>query len=268
MEPVSAQRTLVKSPPELWARLSDVEELAQNLGEFGEIRITRLEAERTVVWEGERASGTVELEPSGWGTRVTLQAELTAAEGGAAGAEPEPPATEAGAAGAEPDSSFAEPDPPAVEPEPSPAEPPVAEVPDPLPPDPLPPDPEPPAPDPPVPPQPPAARAQRPRLLGRLFRRRQRPEPAPLWSPPVPTRPLTAAARGFVDEEEPAGEPHEPDTPTVEQPAVEPAHVVTPAVAKAPDEPEASPEAKAAAAVLEGVLDALGAAHHRPFSRG
>ena len=58
----------------------------------------------------------------------------------------------------------------------------------------------------------------------------------------------------------------------MEQPAVEPALDVTPAVAEAPDEPEAateaSPEAEAAAAVLEGVLDALGAAHHRPFSRG
>jgi hypothetical protein len=53
MEPVSAQRTLVKSPPELWAKLSDVEELARSLNnEFGEIRITRLEAERTVAWEG------------------------------------------------------------------------------------------------------------------------------------------------------------------------------------------------------------------------
>jgi hypothetical protein len=70
----TVQRTLVKSPPELWAELSDATALARHLGEFGEIRITRLEPETTVAWEGERASGTVELEKSGWGTKVTLTA--------------------------------------------------------------------------------------------------------------------------------------------------------------------------------------------------
>ena len=75
-----AQRTLVKSPPELWAELSDLEALARHLGEFGEIRITRLEPETTVAWEGDRARGTVELEPAGWGTKVTITAKLAAAE--------------------------------------------------------------------------------------------------------------------------------------------------------------------------------------------
>src|SRR5512144_1172040 len=69
-----AQRTLVKSPPELWAEVSDVSTLARHLGEFGEIRIMRVEPETTVVWEGDRARGTVELEPAGWGTKVTLTA--------------------------------------------------------------------------------------------------------------------------------------------------------------------------------------------------
>src|SRR4051794_41223927 len=73
-----AQRTLVKSPPELWAEISDAGLLARHLGEFGEIRITRLEAETTVVWEGDRARGTVKLEPSGWGTKVTITAEAIA----------------------------------------------------------------------------------------------------------------------------------------------------------------------------------------------
>src|SRR5262249_61827767 len=89
----SAQRTLVKSPPELWAELSDVQSLARHLGEFGEIRITRLDPETTVAWEGDRARGTVQLEPSGWGTKVTITAELAEAEEpGAAepGAEAEP----------------------------------------------------------------------------------------------------------------------------------------------------------------------------------
>ena len=43
-----AQRTLVKSPPELWAEVSDVEALARHLGEFGEIRITRLKPKTTI----------------------------------------------------------------------------------------------------------------------------------------------------------------------------------------------------------------------------
>jgi hypothetical protein len=73
-----ASRTLVKSPPELWAECSDAGSLARHLGEFGEIRITRLEPEIIVAWEGERASGTVRIEPSGWGTKVTLTAKTEA----------------------------------------------------------------------------------------------------------------------------------------------------------------------------------------------
>jgi hypothetical protein len=76
-----ASRTLVKSPPELWAECSVAESLARHLaGSFGEIRITRLEPETAVAWEGEQVSGTVRLEPSGWGTRVTLTAETEAVE--------------------------------------------------------------------------------------------------------------------------------------------------------------------------------------------
>ncbi len=67
-----ASRTLVKSPPELWAECSDASSLARHLGQFGDIRITRLEPETAVAWEGEDVSGTVRLEPSGWGTRVIL----------------------------------------------------------------------------------------------------------------------------------------------------------------------------------------------------
>ena len=59
-----AARTLVKSPPELWAEVSDPTALARHLGAFGDIRITRLEPEATVAWEGDRASGTVQLDPA------------------------------------------------------------------------------------------------------------------------------------------------------------------------------------------------------------
>jgi hypothetical protein len=84
-----ASRTLVKSAPELWAECSDAASLARHLGAFGEIRITKLEPETAVVWEGEATRGTVRLEPSGWGTRVVLTAgpDETAQE---ASAEPDP----------------------------------------------------------------------------------------------------------------------------------------------------------------------------------
>ena len=61
MTELQASRTLVKSPPELWAECSDAASLARHLGQFGEIRITRLEPETAVAWEGERARGTVRI---------------------------------------------------------------------------------------------------------------------------------------------------------------------------------------------------------------
>jgi|HubBroStandDraft_2_1064218.scaffolds.fasta_scaffold00994_8 hypothetical protein len=66
------QRTLVKSPPELWAELSDPAALARHLGELGEIHITRTEPEKTVEWEAENTTGTVSIQASGWGTKVIL----------------------------------------------------------------------------------------------------------------------------------------------------------------------------------------------------
>jgi hypothetical protein len=66
------QRTLVKSPPELWAEISDPEALARHLGEFGEIRITRVQPEQKVEWEAPDASGSIVIKPSGWGTKVKL----------------------------------------------------------------------------------------------------------------------------------------------------------------------------------------------------
>jgi len=86
-----AQRTLVKSPPELWAEVSDPAALARHLGEIAaEIRITAMESERSVAWEGDRASGRVELAPSGWGTKVILTLSAAGADptgGGASAAD-------------------------------------------------------------------------------------------------------------------------------------------------------------------------------------
>jgi hypothetical protein len=98
------QRTLVKSAPELWAELSDPAALARHLGEFGEIRITRTDAEREVEWEAldGDTSGAVLINPSGWGTKVrlTVSREIPESEADAKGApvaedepfeDPEPP---------------------------------------------------------------------------------------------------------------------------------------------------------------------------------
>jgi hypothetical protein len=85
-----ASRTLVKSPPELWAECSDAASLARHLGQFGEIRITKLEPETAVAWEGEHVSGTVKLEPSGWGTKVILTARATGQEAQSSPAVSEP----------------------------------------------------------------------------------------------------------------------------------------------------------------------------------
>ena len=229
MSEPTAQRTLVKSPPELWAEVSDVESLAKHLGEFGEIRITRVEPETTVVWEGEHASGTVELEPSGWGTKVTLTAKAAAEhepEPEPAAPEPEPAAEAPNvpiptAGGGETD----------VQPEPEP----VAEVPAPMTADEM---------------------LAKSGFFSRMFKRRKAeiggpsaptPDPAPPTPVPVPAPPA-------------------PD-PEPEPPLPEPTPL--------PSRPEPGPPAAAEAtpsldveAVLTGVLDTLGAAHHRPFSRG
>jgi hypothetical protein len=245
-----AQRTLVKSPPELWAELSDLEALARHLGEFGEIRITRLEPETTVAWEGDRACGTVELEPAGWGTKVTITAQLAAAEAPtvaieAVPAEPEPlavePEAETPGQGAEeetPEPVAVEPERVAVEPEPIEPEPAASE----------------PIPEP------------RVGFFARLFGRRR--------DERVVAEPELVAEREAV-----AVEP-EPLTAAEQQPVV---------VAVAEPEPDAEPEPVAVAQpepereapassaplddhraheILTGVLDDLGSAHHRPFSRG
>jgi hypothetical protein len=77
------QRTLVKSPPELWAEISDPASLARHLGEFGEIRITRVDPEQRVEWTAGDTSGSVVIKPSGWGTKVKLTVKRELADGDA-----------------------------------------------------------------------------------------------------------------------------------------------------------------------------------------
>ena len=314
MSTVQARRTLVKSAPELWAELSDAEALARRLEPLGEIRITRIEPESTVAWEGERASGTVEIEPSGFGTRVTLTAEPS---------EPEPELECEAVLEVEPEpepvleiepvpQTDREPEPepvPRLEPEPTTPVPPArdAELPQtmsalgqdfPI--------------DPPPMAQAPERTRFARRVLGAFGRRSPAaPTPAP-WpaaeippspaidpQPSIPT-PAPAPQPAPSPHPSPAPSPHPtpapsphpvPDPEPTPSPAPSPQPLPDPSPAPVPDptpvsdpsgpaQPPLDPAAAAGQPVmatlgdqdldqlLTGVLDDLGAAHHRPFSRG
>ena len=205
MQDLTVKRTLVKSPPELWSELSEVERLARHLGAFGEIKITRLDPERTVAWEGEGASGTVSIEPSGWGTKVVLTATIE-------GEEP----------------------PPQPEPEPEPSSEGVPEEASDM------------ATDLPEPPM------RKRGWFGRLFGWERR--------EPAGERPVWVAGAAETVTEEP--EPQEPAPVVAEEPA-EPIAEEPPA-----EDGPAQLNRDGAQAALESALEALGSAHHRPFSRG
>jgi hypothetical protein len=266
------QRTLVKSPPELWAELSSADRLGYHLGEVGEVRVTKVESECRVEWEANGAKGVVELEQSGWGTRVTLSLtrELPAAEIEAPGeplpSEPLPgeqePVAEASAeqepvseaeAAAEP-APEAEPTPTAAAiPEPVPEQPatvasepasdaePVADAPEPE----------------------PMARPIKPKqgFFSRLFKRRKgaeaqaEPAPIPRMQPEQESElPVELYAMALPEPLYPAPPlPVEPAEPAVDLGA----ELV---------ELEAQLQQESTE-LLTGVLDRLGAAHHRPFSR-
>jgi hypothetical protein len=189
------QRTLVKSPPELWSELSNPEALGRHLAELGEIRITAVEPETKVEWEAESVSGFVHLKQSGWGTKVTLSVTRPEPAGEELPSEPKQIA--------EPE-TVVEPvleTEAVIEPEPEPQL----------------------------------------GFFARLFRRRK----ARLVEPEIEVVALAAP------------EPIYPD------PSVEPAEDLAAELASV----EAQ-MAEETTELLTGVLDRLGAAHHRPFSRG
>jgi hypothetical protein len=250
-----ASRTLVKSPPELWAECSEATSLTRHLDHFGEIKITRLEPETAVAWEGERMRGTVRLEPSGWGTTVTLTAVAVDGEGGSA--EPPPVvATEHAEPAATPETAAVEPVAEAVEPvaaaEPDAIAPPPSAAP----------------PDPPVA-APPARRGFFARVFGLMASK-----PAPTSDRAAPSAPAPEPA---YSEPEPvaASEPE----PPVAEPEPAPVAVVEPELEPEPEPPAHEPEPRAAPepsivdeladaeSALIAALDSLGQAHHRPFSR-
>jgi hypothetical protein len=72
MPSIEVSRTLVKSPPELWAELEG-DRLADAVGA---VTVRPTEHERELAWEADGAHGTARLEPSSWGTKVTLTAEV------------------------------------------------------------------------------------------------------------------------------------------------------------------------------------------------
>jgi hypothetical protein len=286
-----AKRTLVKSPPELWSEVSDAESLARHLDGVQQVRITRVEPETAVEWEADGASGSVRLQPSGFGTKVTLslsrelpQAEPAAAEPESASepvAEPEPePAPEpAPVAEVKPEHepapghmpvSEVEPDPDLVEAEP-PSE---TSVPDPVP------------------------DTAREGFFARLLKRRRKqiasagesidplrePAPVALGEPkpePMPAPELEPAAP--VQEAEAASEPgaEAPNEPLAEPTAVldEAKQAIALESGPAPEPTRQGTGVTADLATLEAemvehdeamltaMLDRLGAAHHRPFSR-
>jgi hypothetical protein len=271
------ERTLVKSPPELWTELSNPDALARHLGELGEIRITRVEPEHAVEWEAGDTAGTVRIKPTGWGTKVTLTATREVAASGrpvAAEPAPEPPVAEI-----EPTAKQMPAPTPAraLEPEPNVS---VSAT---------------------VEPAPASAQphldAERSRsFFSRLFgsRRRRKAAEHPLQSTPAvsePQRPHAETADAGLQSTQPAPEQADPFTAIREALSPETMMAVDPfstphlVEAGSPDEREIeiapdrtadiSADLKAAeevaaeevTSVLTSVLDRLGAAHHRPFSR-
>jgi hypothetical protein len=75
---IELERTLVKSPPELWDEIASEEALRRWLGE---VKVSAMEPPSRIEWNGKGAHGVIELEASGWGTRVRAHVE-TDAQGG------------------------------------------------------------------------------------------------------------------------------------------------------------------------------------------
>ena len=70
---IELERTLVKSPPELWEELIAAESGLDRW--LDGVQVYRADPPSRLEWQIRGARGTIELEPSGWGTRVRAHAE-------------------------------------------------------------------------------------------------------------------------------------------------------------------------------------------------
>jgi hypothetical protein len=72
MPTVELERTLVKSPPELWDELASAPGLSRWLGK---VRVRAKEPPCRLEWDSDLARGVIELEAAGWGTKVRAVAD-------------------------------------------------------------------------------------------------------------------------------------------------------------------------------------------------
>lgn len=91
MANVEVSRTLVKSPPEVWAELGRDGRLAELIGDES-LQVTVAEELAVLEWQAASSSGRIEIHASGWGTKVSLVADVAEEP---ARAEPTPRRSEA-----------------------------------------------------------------------------------------------------------------------------------------------------------------------------
>jgi hypothetical protein len=295
------KRTLVKSPPELWSELSDPQSLARHMGDLEDVRIVSSEPESTLEWEAQNASGSVLLEPTGFGTKVVLSLTRKSPQASAT-VELEPDGDEHGAGA--PESQLAEatsepqlaeptPEPPPAEPEASISEPQTYAVElEPIVEQEIETDEQEPALAQPVP-------ERKPGFFARLFRRRRAErdeatgqgllqeqelleEPGAPAIPELTTKPEPEP--GMIAPEEPEQTAAIPERRPEPEPTFETIASVEPEPAASIESIDSQPQdtsdvsadlatleaemEEQDAALLTAALDRLGAAHHRPFSRG
>jgi hypothetical protein len=72
MATVEVERTLVKSPPELWDEVGSEQALSRWLGQ---VRVSAEDPPHRLEWDSDIARGVIELEASGWGTKIRAHAK-------------------------------------------------------------------------------------------------------------------------------------------------------------------------------------------------
>jgi hypothetical protein len=72
MRRIEVSRTLVKSPPELWQELQG-DCLAEAVGE---VSVQTTKPDEELAWNADGAQGHARIQPSNWGTKVILTAEV------------------------------------------------------------------------------------------------------------------------------------------------------------------------------------------------